>query len=106
MDAIIDVRCVDTNEKSYYSRTPAKALKSAETPFVISVGYEANAVHLSEKWQKPYSVTCGFVKSRVSLACVGATHQNLRGYRTPFCSISFEIQWEDGAGTAVYHIDQ
>jgi hypothetical protein len=101
MDAIIDVRCVDTNEKSYYSCTPAKALKSAETPFVISVGYEANAVHLSEKWQKPYSVTCGFVKSRV-----GATHQYLRGYRTPFCSISCEIQWEDGAGTALYHIDQ
>jgi hypothetical protein len=63
MDAIIDVRCVDTNAKSYNSRGPEKVLKLAEkvkknkylehclqqrrafTPFVISVdgllGYEA-----------------------------------------------------------------
>jgi hypothetical protein len=134
MDAIIDVRCVDTDAKSYYSRNPAKILKSAEmakknkylehclqqrrafTPFVISLdgllGYEANnllkrlAVHLSEKWQKPYSVICGFVKSRVSLACVRTTHPCLRGSCTPFCSISREIQWEDGAGTGLYRIDR
>jgi hypothetical protein len=57
----------------------------AFTPFVISIdgqsGYEAKnllkrlALHLAEKWQKPYSVTCGLVKSRISLACVRATHQ-------------------------------
>ena len=134
MDAIIDVRVVDTDAKSYNSRDPASVLKTAEkskknkylehclqqrrafTPFVVSVdgllGYEASnllkrlAFHLSEKWQKPYSVTCGFVKSRVSLACVRATHQCLRGSRTPFHSISREIQWEDGAGTGLYRIDR
>jgi hypothetical protein len=134
MDAIIDVRCVDTDAKSYNSRDPEKVLKSAEkskknkylehclqqrrafTPFVISVdgllGYEAKnllkrlAFHLAEKWQKPYSVTCGLVKSRISLACVRATHQCLRGSRTPFRTISREIQWEDGAGTGLYRIDR
>jgi hypothetical protein len=134
MDAIIDVRCVDTDAKSYNSRDPDKVLKSAEkvkknkylenclqqrrafTPFVISVdgllGYEAKnllkrlAFHLAEKWQKPYSVTCGLVKSRISLACVRATHQCLRGSRTPFRTISREIQWEDGAGTGIYRIDR
>jgi hypothetical protein len=134
MDAIIDVRCVDTDAKSYNRREPEKVLKSAEkvkktkylehclqqrrafTPFVISVdgllGYEAKnllkrlAFHLAEKWQKPYSVTCGFVKSRISLACVRATHQCLRGSRTPFRTISREIQWEDGAGTGIYRIDR
>ena len=90
--------------------------RCAFTPFVISVdgllGYEANnllkrlAVHLSEKWQKPYSVICGFVKSRVSLACVRTTHPCLRGSCTPFRSISREIQWEDGAGTGLYRIDR
>jgi hypothetical protein len=87
MDAIINLRCVDTDAKSYNSREPKIVLKSAEkvkknkylehclqqlrafTPFVISVdgllGYEAKnllkrlAFHLAEKWQKPYSVTCG-----------------------------------------------
>jgi hypothetical protein len=134
MDAIIDVRCVDTDAKSYNSREPDKVLKSAEkveknkylehclqqrrafTPFVILVdgllGYEAKnllkrlAFHLAEKWQKPYSVTCGLVKSRISLACVRATHQCLRGSRTPFHTISCEIQWEDGAGTGIYRINR
>jgi hypothetical protein len=134
MDAIIDVRVVDTDAKSYNSRAPEKVLKSAEkvkknkylehclqqrrafTPFVISVdgllGYEAKnllkrlAIHLSEKWMKPYSVTCGLVKSRISLACVRATHQCLRGSRTSFRTISREIQWEDGAGLGVYRIDR
>jgi hypothetical protein len=116
MDAIINVRCVDTDAKSYNSREPEKVLKSAEkveknkyldhclqqrrafTPFIISVdgllGYEANnllkrlAFHIAEKWQKPYSVTCGLVKSGISLACVRATHQCLRGSRIPFRTIS------------------
>jgi hypothetical protein len=134
MDAIIGVRVVDTDAKSYNSWAPKKVLKLAEkvkknkylenclqqryafTPFVISVdgllGYEAKillkrlAIHLSEKWMKPYSVTCGLVKSRISLACVRATHQCLRGSHTSFRTISREIQWEDGAGLGVYRIDQ
>jgi hypothetical protein len=76
MNAIIDVRVVDTDAKSYSSRAPEKVLKSAEkvkknkylehclqqqrafTPFIISVdgllGYEAKillkrlAIYLSE----------------------------------------------------------
>jgi hypothetical protein len=90
--------------------------RRAFTPFVISVdgllGYEAKnllkrlAFHLAEKWQKPYSVTCGLVKSQINLACVRATHQCLRGSRTPFRTISREIQWEDGAGTGIYRIDR
>jgi hypothetical protein len=106
MDAIINVCCVDTDAKSYSSHEPEKVLKSSEkvkknkyleyclqqrrafTPFVIPVdgllGYEAKnllkrlAFHFAEKWQKPYSVTCGLVKSHISLACVRATHQCLK----------------------------
>jgi hypothetical protein len=134
MDTIIDIRVIDTDAKSYNSRAAERVLKSAEkvkknkylehclqqrrafTPFVISVDgllrYEAKnllkrlAIHLSEKWMKPYSVTCGLVKSRISLACVRATHQCLRGSHTSFRTISREIQWEDGTGMGIYRIDQ
>ena len=132
MDAIIDVRITDTDAKSYASRDPKKILLSQEkekkkkyldrcllqrrsfTPFVVSVdgliGTEASNLlkqlskRLSEKWRKPYSVTCGIVRSRISIACVRASHQCLRGSRIPFRTMSRQIQWDDGAGTGLYRI--
>jgi hypothetical protein len=63
------------------------------TPFVLSVvgllGREAKtfakrlAVKLAGKWQKPYSQVCGYVKARLSIAAVRATHLFLRGSRVP-----------------------
>jgi hypothetical protein len=132
MDAIVDVRITDTDAKSYRTRDPKKILQSQEkekkkkyldrcllqrrafTPFVVSVdgllGYEASNLlkqlskRLAEKWKKPYSVTCGIVRSRISIACVRASHQCLRGSRIPFRTMSRQIQWDDGAGSGLYRI--
>ena len=132
MDAIIDVRITDTDAKSYRTRDPKKVLQSQEkekkkkyldqcllqrrafTPFVVSVdgliGYEASNVlkqlskRLADKWNKPYSVTCGIVRSRISIACARASNQCLRGSRIPFKTMSRQIQWEDGAGAGLYRI--
>ena len=130
-DCILDVRVTDTDSKSYCNRTPSKVLESQEkekkrkylgsclenrrhfTPFVISVdgllGREAQtfakrlAVKLAGKWQKPYSQVCGYVKARLSIAAVRATHLCLRGSRVPAHNISARFsQWEDGAGLSMH----
>jgi hypothetical protein len=54
------------------------------TPFVVStdglLGREVTFVLkklsalLSEKWARPYSVVCGYVKARMSIATVRATY--------------------------------
>lgn len=125
-DLIVDVRITDTDAKSYKSRAPAKVLESQErekkkkylepclqrrrhfTPFVVSAdglkGKEATAflkrlsTLLAKKWQKPYSVVCGYVNVRISIAIVRATHLCLRGSRVPASQISRRPQWEDKAG--------
>ncbi len=129
-DCILDVRVTDTDSNSYCKRTPFKVLESQEkekkrkylgpclenrrhfTPFVLSVdgllGREAKtfakrlAVKLAGKWQKPYSQVAGYVKARLSIAAVRATHLCLRGSRVPAHNISNRFsQWEDGAGLAM-----
>ena len=125
-DLIVDVRISNTDAKSYRSRTPAKVLESQErekkkkyleaclenrrhfTPFVVSAdglkGREATALLrrlsslLAKKWQKPYSVVCGYINMRISIAIVRATHLCLRGSRVPASQISRRPQWEDKAG--------
>ena len=84
------------------------------TPFVVSsdglLGREAKSlikqlsVLLTEKWNKPYSVVCGIIRSRISIAIVRASHQCIRGSRIPARSMSKQIQWEDGGGTGLYRI--
>ena len=83
------------------------------TPFVLSVdgllGREAKtflkrlAGKLAGKWDKPYSQVCGYVKARLSIAAVRATHLCLRGSRVPAAhNISNRFsQWEDGAGLSM-----
>ena len=124
---MVDVRVTDTDAKSYRTKDPKKVLATQErekkkkylekclqqrrhfTPFVIStdglLGYEAAyllkriAYALSLKWRRPYAHTCGWVKSRISIATVRATHRCLRGSRIPAELISVRRpQWEDGAG--------
>ena len=60
---------------------------------------------LVEKWQKPYSVVAGIVRSRISIAIIRATNRCIRGSRISYRSISKQIQWEDGNGTGLYRID-
>ena len=131
-DGIIDVRVTDVDSPSHRNRLPEKILESQEkskktkylepcfqqnrsfTPFVVSsdglLGREARSLlkqlslRLADKWQKPYSVVAGIVRSRMSIAIIRASHQCIRGSRIPFRSISRRIAWEDGSGTALYQI--
>jgi hypothetical protein len=131
MDTVVDVRVTDTDAKSYQSKTPAKVLEQHErakkkkylqpclerrkhfTPFVVSAdglkGKEAKTMLkrisalLAKKWDKPYSVVCGYVNSRMSIAIVRASHLCLRGSRVPAGLISHRRpQWFDGAGLGLY----
>ena len=53
---------------------------------------------LAKKWEKPYSEICGYVKARMSIAMVRATHLCLRGSRIPTSQMSNRRpQWEDKA---------
>ena len=83
------------------------------SPFVASVdgllGVEATATlkrissRLAPKWRQTYSKTCGYVKSRVAIALVRATHRCLRGSRVPAHHISVQRpKWEDGAGLNLF----
>ena len=82
------------------------------TPFVVSVdgliGREANqvlrklATRLAEKSGKPYSVVCGFMRARMSIAIARATHLCLRGSRIPTDRMSHPF-WIDGAGLGLFH---
>ena len=133
-DCIIDVRVTDLDAPSYVSRSPAKVLASHEQqkkkkyvedclhqrrsfcPFVIStdgmLGFEAKTLlkqiarKLSAKWERRYSVVCGLVRARLSIACVRATHLCLRGSRIPFTRMSRRIQWTDSAGLGLFQVDR
>ena len=74
------------------------------SPFVASVngllGVEATdtlkriASRLATKWRQPYSKTCVYVKSRVAINLVRATHHCLRGSQVPAHRISVQRpQW-------------
>ena len=130
-DCITDVRICDTDAASYRTKTPEKVLEEAEeakkkkylhhcleqrrhfTPLVFSVdglmGKEAQAFLrrlaqlLSRKWEQPYSQVCGYVRARVSIVIVRATHLCIRGSRIPADRISHHrSQWEDGAGLGLF----
>ena len=73
------------------------------------LGDEATAVNknlakkLATKWNSPYSVTCGFVNARISIAILRATHLCLRGSRVPFRHNSTKwASWDDGAGLGLF----
>ena len=83
------------------------------SPFVASVdvmqGVEATAILkriaslLATKWWLPYSKTYGYVKSRVAITLVRATHCCLRQSWVPAHRISVQRpQWEDGAGLNLF----
>ena len=100
------MRVVNTDALSYLEKAPEKCLHEAEkgkkkiyleaclqqrrhiSPCVASVdgllGVEATASlkriasRLATKWRKPYSKTCGYVRSRVTINLVHATHRCLR----------------------------
>ena len=61
------------------------------------------ASRLATKWWQPYSKTCGYVKSRVAITLVRATHRCLRGSHVPANQISVQqTQWEDRSGLSLF----
>jgi hypothetical protein len=119
------VRVTDTDAKSYHSCDPHKVLAQQErkkkkkyldpcleqrkhfTPFVVSADgllgrkaaklLERLALHLADKWERPYSVVHGFVNAQMSIAIVRASHLCLQGSRVPLSQISRRPLWEDRA---------
>ena len=125
------MRFVNTDALTYQSKAPEKCLHKAEkgkkkmyleaclqqqrhfSPFVASadrlLGAEAAATlkriasRLATKWNQPYSKTCEYVKSRVTITLVRATHRCICGSRVPAHRISMQRpQWEDGAGLNLF----
>ncbi|MEM7495956.1 MAG: hypothetical protein AAF471_07510, partial [Myxococcota bacterium] len=127
--AIFDVRITDTNCPSNRKTEASKVLARHEaakkklyleaclarrrsfTPLVFSVdgmmGTETNAAVkqlaslLSAKLSTPYSVTCGFVRSRLSMALARGTSLCLRGTRDPNDRRP-ALQLDNGAGLALH----
>ena len=110
-DSVHDMRVMNTDAKYYWQKSPEKCLEEADkskeniylqrclrqrrhfSPFVASVdgilGVEATATlkrivnRLASKWRQSYSKTCGYVKSRISITLVRATHRCIRGSWVP-----------------------
>ena len=57
---------------------------------------------LAKKPGKTYSETSNFMKSRMSIAIVQATHLCIRGSHIPTSRMSQRPQWENGAGPSLF----
>ena len=124
---VLDIRVTDTDQPSYRGSTPEQVIAAQErskkslymerchenrrhfSPYVCCVsgllGKEAKeynkrlAALLAKKWKSPYSVTCGYVNARMSVAILRATHLCIHGSRVPFRHMSSrQSQWNDGTG--------
>ena len=61
------------------------------------------AIRLYTKYKLPYSKTCGYVKNRIVITLVRATHCCIQGSRVPAHRISVQRpQWEDGSGVNLF----
>ena len=113
---LFDIRIIDTDAPSYKHCTPEAVLESAAkekkkkivedrrgqfTPFAVSVDgllhREANhfikriAASLAIKWEKSYSETVGFVRTRLSFAILRSASLCLRGSRVKWrCGLGFD----------------
>ena len=111
MDSIHDMRVMNTDAVSYQSKTLEKCMETANreknrnylnaclnerihfTLLVASVDgllrFKAEATlkcvarHLAQNCKEPYSRTFGYVKSRVVITLVRATHCCIQGGRVP-----------------------
>ena len=130
-NSVHDMRVVNTDALTYQSKAPEKFLYEAKkgkkkmyleaclqqrrhfSPFVALadrlLGVEETATlkriasRLATKWKQPYSKTCGYVKSRVAITLVRATHRCIRGSRVPAHRISVQqSKWEDGVGLNLF----
>ena len=117
VEALFDVKVVDTDAPSHRTRSPEAILESKAkekkrvyeqavverrgnfTPIVLSVDgllhreaehfLKRMAANLAHKWEKPYSQTCGYVRARLAFAIIRATSLCLRGS---------QVKWRSGLG--------
>lgn len=127
MEALFDVRVVDTDAPSYVALPPETIVKRAEeekkrkylaecvsrnasfTPLVTSVdgfiGLEFRyllrvvAERLSERWHKPYSLVMNWVRVKVGCAILRASSMCLRRGRRRWRTCH---EFEDGAGIPLF----
>eukprot|EP00731_Ephydatia_muelleri_P034079 Em0046g22a len=127
VEALFDVRVIDTDAPSHCHRAPNAILESSSqekkrmykkavedrrgtfTPFVLSVDgllhKEAShfikhmATALSSKWDKAYSITSSYSRSRLAFAGVRAASLCLRGSHTKWRS---GLGFDDGAPLASF----
>ena len=120
--ALFDIRIVDTDAPSYLTKSSEAVLKNAErekkakystacedrhasfTPLCISVdglvGAEMKtflkvlAQKLSTKWDRPYSSTLYWIRTKLSFSLIRATNMCIRGSRSKWRGIGIE----DGHG--------
>ena len=61
------------------------------------------ASHVATKWQKPYSLTYGYVRSRVTIIIVRDTCRCIRVYQVMEIRIGIQIsQWGYSTGLQLY----
>ena len=106
-------KCLARHEKEKKNKYLAACLANRRhfTPLVYSVdgmrGPEAIrfskhlAAKLAEKWQRPYSEVCGYVRSRISVSLARSTSLLLRGSRQHYATSGQPI-WENGSGLTLY----
>eukprot|EP00731_Ephydatia_muelleri_P003054 Em0001g3054a len=127
VEALFDIRVIDTDAPSHCHRAPNAILESSSqekkriykkavedrrgtfTPFVLSVDgllhKEAShfikhmATALSSEWDKAYSITSSYIRSRLAFAGVQAVSLCLRRSRTKWRS---GLGFDDGAPLASF----
>ena len=61
------------------------------------------ASSFAKKWRQAYARKYIYVKSRIVISFVRATHQCIRGSRVPAHRISAQrLQWEEGSGLNLF----
>ena len=61
------------------------------------------ASRLGKNWLQPYSRTCGYVKSRITITLVRATYRCIHESRVPQNKMSVQHpQWEDDASLNLF----
>jgi hypothetical protein len=125
----LDVRVTDTDAPNYQMKDPRKVIEAEKclkkkkylqpcldqhhhfTPFIVLVddliGKEEKTVLIvlaartSTKAGNTYSNFMGYMRARLGIAIVRATHLALRGSRVPTSHMSsIRPQWEDTVGMA------
>ena len=122
-NSVHNMRVVNTDANTHAVKTTEKCLQEVKrgekriyleaclhhrrhfSPFVASVDrllvVEATATQkrlasfLATMWRQPYSKTCRYIKSRITITLVCATHRCIQGSRVPAHLISVQRpQWE------------